>query len=65
MPNNNNPTSAYAMHILNNRHEFGPAEQTLKLLKPSTNVTRMNCWEALYMHIHVGANIIVLTILQL
>jgi len=27
----NNPTSAYAMHILNNRHEFGPAEETLTL----------------------------------
>jgi hypothetical protein len=22
------------MHILHNRHEFGPAEETLKLLKP-------------------------------
>jgi len=24
------------MHILNNRHEFGPVEETLKLFKPST-----------------------------
>ena len=47
----NNPTSAYAMHILNNRHEFGP-EETLKLLKPCTKGTRMNCWEALYMDLH-------------
>ena len=31
---NNNPTSAYATHILDNRHAFGPAEKTLKLLKP-------------------------------
>jgi len=30
---NNNPTSAYAMHILHNRHEFGPVEETLKTLK--------------------------------
>jgi len=48
----NNPTSAYATHILNNRHEFGPVEETLKLLKPCTKGTRMNCWEALYMHLH-------------
>ena len=27
---NNNPTSAYAMHIPDNRHEFGSAEETLK-----------------------------------
>jgi hypothetical protein len=40
------------VHILNNRHEFGPAEQTLKLLKPCTKGTRMNCWEALYMQLH-------------
>jgi hypothetical protein len=32
----NNPVSAYAMHIFNNRHEFDPAEETLKLLKPCT-----------------------------
>jgi len=48
----NNPTSAYAMHILNNRHEFGPAEKTLKLVKPCTKGTRMNCWKTLYMHLH-------------
>jgi hypothetical protein len=48
----NNPTSAYAMHILNNRHESGPVEQILILLKPCTKGTRMNCWEALYMHLH-------------
>jgi hypothetical protein len=41
---NNNPTSAYAMHILDNRHEFGPAEETLELLKPCTKGTRTNCW---------------------
>jgi len=49
---NNNPISAYAAHILNNRHEFGPTEETLKLLKPCTKGTRMNCWESLFMHVH-------------
>jgi len=29
----NNPTSAYAAHILNNRHEYGTKEDTLKLFK--------------------------------
>jgi hypothetical protein len=48
----NNPISAYAMHILNNRHDFGPTEETLKLLKPCTKGTRMNCWEVLFIHLH-------------
>jgi len=54
-----NPTSAYAMHILNNRHDFGPTEENLKLLKPCTKRTRMNCWEALFMHIHHRHNILI------
>jgi hypothetical protein len=40
------------MHILNNRHEFGPTEETLKVLKPCTKGKRRNCWEALFMHTH-------------
>jgi hypothetical protein len=55
----NNPNSAYAMHILNNRHDFGPKEETLKLLKPCTKGTRMNCWEALFIHIHHRHNILI------
>jgi len=47
---NNNPISAYAMHILHNRHQFGPADETLKLLKPCNKGIKMNCWEALYMN---------------
>jgi hypothetical protein len=46
---NNNPMSAYATYILHNRHEFGPAEETPKVLKPCNKGTKMNCWEALYM----------------
>jgi hypothetical protein len=45
-----NPISSYAMHILNNRHDSGPTEETLKLLKPCTKGMRMNCWEALIIH---------------
>jgi hypothetical protein len=55
---NNNPTSAYAMHILGNRHEFGPAEETLKLLKPCSKGSRMDCWEALFIHLHHKHNIL-------
>ena len=49
---NNNPTSAYAMHILHKRHEFGLAKETLKLLKPCNKSTKINYWEALYMNMH-------------
>jgi hypothetical protein len=29
----NNPRSAYTLHILNNQHEFGPANNTVKLIQ--------------------------------
>jgi hypothetical protein len=44
----NNSTSAYAAHILENRHEYGTTEDTLHLLKACQKGSRMNCWEALY-----------------
>jgi len=45
----NNSTSAYAAHILDNRHEYGTKEDTLKLLKKFQKGKHMDCWEALYM----------------
>jgi len=36
------------MHILHNRHQFGPADDSLKLLKPYNKGAKMKCWEALY-----------------
>jgi len=45
----NNPLSTYALHILQNRHEYGTIADTLQLLKTCRKSTRMNCWEALYM----------------
>jgi trans-aconitate methyltransferase len=45
----NNPKSAYAAHILNNRHEYGTAQETLQLLQNCQKGTRMDCWETLYM----------------
>jgi len=44
----NNPQSAYALHILNNRHEYGPQEETMQLVKTCTKVKHMNSWEAMY-----------------
>jgi hypothetical protein len=46
----NNPISAYALHILNKRHEYGNAEQTLELLKPCQKGSKMNCWETFFIH---------------
>jgi hypothetical protein len=42
---NNNPTPAYATHILHSRHEYGTAETTLQLLKYYQKVTTMDIWE--------------------
>jgi hypothetical protein len=56
---NNNPTSAYAMHILHNRHESGPAERTMQLLKHCYKGTKMNIWESLYIHAHHKQNLLI------
>jgi len=56
---NNNSTSAYAMHILDNRHEFGLAGETLKLLKPCSKGSRMDCWASLFIHLHHRHNILI------
>jgi hypothetical protein len=47
----NNPTSAYALHISNNKYDYGTAEETLQLLKSCHKSTRMNCWEKFYMQL--------------
>jgi hypothetical protein len=44
----NTPTSVYALHILNQCHDYGPPDDTLHLLKPCTKVNLMNCWESFY-----------------
>ena len=45
---NCNPISAYAAHILHNRHEFGTVEDTLQLIRSCRKGSRMNQWENLY-----------------
>ena len=44
----NNPQSAYALHILGNRHEYGTQEHIMELVKACTKGKLMNCWESLY-----------------
>ena len=48
----NHPASAYAVHILNNRHEYGTADNTLRLIRPCMKSSRMNQWENLYIQIY-------------
>ena len=55
----NNPQSAYAMHILQNKHEYGPAKDTLQLLKTCSKGTRMSCWEILYMQTFYNHGILI------
>ena len=45
----NNPLTAYALHILQNRHAYGTIADTLQLLKTRQKGTRTKCWDALYM----------------
>jgi hypothetical protein len=48
----NNPNSAYATHILNNRHEYGNASNTVRLLKECDKGTHMNSREAMFIQAH-------------
>jgi hypothetical protein len=41
----NNPQSAYALHILNNQHKYGPIEKTMILLKPLKNPSLLTSYE--------------------
>jgi hypothetical protein len=55
----NNPASAYALHMLKNRHEYGTAEKTMKLLKSCNKRKRMDCWEIFYMQAFHQHNILI------
>jgi len=47
----NNSTSAYATHILENKHEYGTKENTLQILKACQKERHMDCWESLYIQV--------------
>jgi hypothetical protein len=42
---NNDPQSAYALHILHNRHEYGPIDKTMTLLQPLSNTSLLMPYE--------------------
>jgi len=44
----NEPQSAYAMHILNNKHEYGPINNTMTLLKHVNKTLLLLPYEKLY-----------------
>jgi hypothetical protein len=44
----NEPKSAYALHILNNKHEYGPLQSTMELLKTRKKEWHMNILENCY-----------------
>jgi len=45
---NNDPQSAYALLILHNRHEYGPIDKTMALLKPLSNTSLLTPYEQFY-----------------
>ena len=47
----NNPISAYALHVVGNRHEYGSPEHTIQLLKACSKRNVMNCRESFYMQV--------------
>jgi len=55
----NNPQSAYAMHILHNRHEYGTAKETLRLLRPCSKGSQMSNWEAMFIQHHYHRNTLI------
>ena len=55
----NNPASAYATHILSNRHEYGTANDTLKLIQPCRKSKKMNHWENMYIQIYRQQNLLI------
>jgi hypothetical protein len=51
--------SPYVEYILQNRHEYGMAIDTLQLLQECQKGTRMNCWEALYIQTYHQQNALI------
>ena len=55
----NNPLSAYALHILNNRHEYGNPEHTIQLLQACGKGKIKNSWESFYMQVLQQQNLLI------
>jgi hypothetical protein len=55
----NNPLSAYALHILNHRHQYGPLDKTMTLLKPVQNTSLVTPYETFFIQsLHKNGNLI-------
>ena len=55
----NNSLSAYALHILNNRHEYGNPKRTIQLLQACRKGKIMNCWEYFYIQVLQQQNLLI------
>jgi hypothetical protein len=55
----NNSRSAYALHILHNKHEYGPMNITMSLLHPVHKSRRMNSSENFYIQLLQWNNTII------
>ena len=55
----NNSTSAYATHILDLRHEYGTAKDTLKLIQQCRKGQQMNSWENLYIQMYQQQGVLI------
>jgi hypothetical protein len=53
------PVSAYALHILNNRQEYGIPERTMQLLKACGKGKVMNSWESFNMEVLQQQNLLI------
>ena len=51
--------SAYALHILNNKHECGNIKQTIELLKPCNKGVKMNIWVSFFIQILQKQNLLI------
>jgi len=47
---NNNPKSAYPQHILHNRHEYGPIDHLMTILKPLKDPTMLTPYEQYFIN---------------
>jgi hypothetical protein len=55
---NNNPQSAYAQHILNNRHQYGTIDEIMKLVKLTTQTSLLIPYESLFTQVHQQGQLI-------
>jgi hypothetical protein len=56
---NNNPQSAFALRILNNRHEYGPIDEIMTLLKNVKHTPSLIPYEQFFIQAHHQQNILI------